>query len=69
MPGFFDYIIHDIDEKNNITSKACISGNVYIPESIAVVGYPVLNEFDKSLNDDEPLHDESGHSLLFNGIK
>ena len=43
--------------------------DVYIPESIAVVGYPVLNEFDKSLNDDEPLHDESGHSLLFNGIK
>ena len=75
MPGGSDYIIHDIDENNNIIGKACISGNVHIPESIAVVGYPVLSEFDnssKSSESSDELHstnDEIGNILesqLFN---
>ena len=42
MPGGSDYVIHDIDEDNHIIGKSCISGTVHIPESIAVVGFPII---------------------------
>mmetsp|Transcript_12823 Transcript_12823/g.19428 ORF Transcript_12823/g.19428 Transcript_12823/m.19428 type:complete len:1413 (-) Transcript_12823:37-4275(-) len=56
MPGGSDYVIHDVDENNHIIGKACISGTVHVPESIAVVGFPIVDD----VMDDEDEEDQAG---------
>jgi len=39
MPGGTEYIVHDIDESNNIVGKARFSGHVKVSESMSVDGF------------------------------
>ena len=39
MPGGTEYIIHDVDENNNIIGRARFSGHVKVEESMCVDGF------------------------------
>jgi len=44
MPGGAEYIIHDVDEKNQIVGKARFSGTFRVPDEIAVEGFIASDE-------------------------
>lgn len=50
MPGAAEYIVHDIDEKNNIVGKGRFSGSIRVSANLSVHG------FGESIEDQETSH-------------
>ena len=56
MPGGTEYIIHDIDENNNIIGKARFQGHVKVSESMSVDGFgghSILDDVDPNQQGDK----------------
>lgn len=62
MPGGTEYILHDVDENNQIVGKARFAGHVKVSERLRVDGFGGINIVDDAKEEDEEDDDDNEDS-------